>query len=380
MITPTEIRKKAENKYLTFLRSVTERQAFEPIVIDGNKKPNDDTVQFEKELTELIAHSKEKKGYGYSIEYQKVKTRKHGEQDIPVSIIFLTEQDYLKYIGKEQGTVGFRKDVERILSAFPELVEWVCRFPNKVLDNHEFWGDLLKVCTYFRSNPKPQMFIRELPIQVDTKFIERNKGIIKELLDIIIAKSVNPDEKRFETHFNLRYDEPVVRFRVLDKAMSQMLFSGIDDLSVPINQFQEVEIPVEVVYIVENKMNMLTFPPIQKSIVVWGHGFGVDLLKDVTWLKSKKIFYWGDLDAQGFQILSEIKTHFPQVESFLMDRETFDLFYESGFGTETNVEKNLFLTPEEEKMFDFLKEGNYRLEQEKIPFEYASSKIPIIKK
>ena len=380
MITPTEIRKKAENKYLTFLRSVTERQAFEPIVIVGNKKPNDDTVQFEKELTELIAHSKEKKGYGYSIEYQKVKTRKHGEQDIPVSISFLTEQDYLKYIGKEQGTVGFRKDVERILSAFPELVEWVCRFPNKVLDNHELWGDLFKVCTYFRSNPKPQMFIRELPIQVDTKFIERNKGIIKELLDIIIAKSVNPDETRFETHFNLRYDEPVVRFRVLDKAMSQMLFSGIDDLSVPINQFQEVEIPVEVVYIVENKMNMLTFPPIQKSIVVWGHGFGVDLLKDVTWLKSKKIFYWGDLDTQGFQILSEIKTHFPQVESFLMDRETFDLFYESGFGTETNVEKNLFLTPEEEKMFDFLKEGNYRLEQEKIPFEYASSKIPIIKK
>ena len=137
MITPTEIRKKAENKYLTFLRSVLERQAFNPIVIVGNKKPNDDTAQFEKELTELIAHSKEKKGYGYSIEYQKVKTRKHGEQDIPVSISFLTEQDYLKYIGKEQGTVGFRKDVERLLSAFPELVEWVCRFPNKVLDNHE---------------------------------------------------------------------------------------------------------------------------------------------------------------------------------------------------------------------------------------------------
>jgi len=376
MITPTEIRKKAENKYLTFLRSVTERQAFEPIVIVGNKKPNDDTVQFEKELTELIAHSKEKKGYGYSIEYQKVKTRKHGEQDIPVSISFLTGQDFLKYIGKEQDTAGFRKDVERILSAFPELVEWVCRFPNKVLDNHELWGDLLKVCTYFRSNPKPQMFIRELPIQVDTKFIERNKGIIKELLDIIIAKSVNPDETRFETHFNLRYDEPVVRFRVLDKAMSQMLFSGIDDLSVPINQFQEVEIPVEVVYIVENKMNMLTFPPIQKSIVVWGHGFGVDIMKNVEWLKTKKIYYWGDLDAYGFQILSEIRTHFEQVESFMMDRQTFDLFYEGDKGTETNVEKDLCLTSEESEMFKYLKENNLRLEQEKIPHEYAKTKIP----
>ena len=290
MITPTEIRKKAANKYLAYLRSVVERLDFEPIVIVGDKKTNDDTARFEKELTELIAHSKEKKGYGYSIEYQKVKTRKHGEQDIPVSISFLTESDYLKYIGKDQDTADFRKDMELILSVFPELYEWVCRYPNKVLDNHKVWGDLLKVCSYFKGNPQPQLYIRELPIQVDTKFIERNKGIIKELLDIIIAESVNTDETRFEIRFNLRYDEPVVRFRVLDKTMSQTLFSGIDDMSIPISLLRETEIPVETVYIVENKMNMLTFPPIQKSIVVWGHGFGVDILKDVAWLKSKKIF------------------------------------------------------------------------------------------
>jgi len=376
MITPTEIRKKAENKYLTYLRSVVEELTFEPVIIIGNKKPNDDTAQFGKELTELIAYSKEKKGYGYSIEYRKVKTRKHGEQDIPVSIGFMTERDYLKFIGKEQETVNFRRDVERILSAFPELYEWVCRFPDKILSNHKVWGDLLKICTYFKNNPNPQLYIRELPVQVDTKFIERNKGIIKDLLDIIIAESVNTGESRFESRFNLRYDEPLVRFRVLDKNLSQALFSNVDDLSVPISQFQKVEIPVEAVYIVENKMNMLTFPPIHKSIVVWGHGFGVDILKDVTWLKSKKIFYWGDLDAHGFQILSEIRMHFPQVKSFLMDRATFDLFYEDAVGTETNVEKELCLTQEEKTMFEYVKENKFRLEQEKIPQEYVISKIP----
>ena len=376
MITPTEIRKKAENKYLAYLHSVVEGLSFEPIVIVGNKKPDDDTVRFERELTELILHSKEKKGYGYSIEYQKVKTRKHGEQDIPVSISFLTESDYLKFIGKEQATVDFRKNLERILSAFPELYEWVCRYPNKVLDNYKIWDGLLRVCTFFKNNPKPQLYIRELPIQVDTKFIERNKGTIKELLEIIIAESVNTDETRFETRFNLRFDEPVVRFRVLDKAMSQVLFSGVDDMSIPISQFRESEIPVETVYIVENKMNMLTFPPIQKSIVVWGHGFGVDILKDVAWLKSKKIFYWGDLDAQGFQILSETRAHFPQVASFLMDRATFDNFYEGDIGTASNVENGLYLTPEEIEMFKYLKENNLRLEQEKIPFSYVLKRIP----
>lgn len=376
MITPTEIRKKAGNKYLAFLRALVEGRGFDSIVIAGNKKPNDDTVQFEKELTELIACSKEKRGYGYSIEYQKVKTRRHGAQDIPVSIAFQTEHDYLKFIGKEQETAGFRKDVEKILSAFPALAEWVSKFPNKVLDNHKIWCDLLKVCTYFKNNPKPQLYIRELPIQIDTKFIERNKGIIKELLDIIIAESINTDDTRFETRFNLRYDEPLVRFRFLDKTLSQALFSGIDDMSIPISQFRKIEIPVETVYVVENKMSMLTFPPKHKSIVVWGNGFGVNILKDVTWLRSKKILYWGDLDAQGFQILSELRSHFCQVESFLMDRESFDRFYESEVGTETNVEKVLCLTPEEREMFNFLKEGNYRLEQEKIPFEYAKDKIP----
>ena len=378
MITPIEIKKKAANKYKAYLQSIVEGETFNPIVIVGDKKPNEDTVKFEEELTELISCSKEKKGYGYTIEYQTVKTKRHGIQDIPTSISFKTEYDYLKYVNKENDAAKFKKDITSILSSFPELKDWIYKYPIKVIEND--WESLLKVCNYFKAVPQPHLYIRELPIRVHTKFIENNKGIIRELLEIIIAEHIKIDEKQFESRFNLKYDETLVRFRILDEAISQQLFGGIDDISIPISEFQHLYLPIQTVYVVENKINMLTFPVKRNSIVIWGHGFGVDIMKNVEWLKTKRIYYWGDLDAQGFQILSEIRTHFPQVESFLMDRETFDLFYESGFGTETNVEKNLFLTPEEEKMFDFLKEGNYRLEQEKIPFEYASSKIPIIKK
>ena len=82
------------------------------------------------------------------------------------------------------------------------------------------------------------------------------------------------------------------------------------------------------------------------------------------------------MDAQGFQILSEIRTSFKQVESFLMDRETFDKYNEGDKGTKTNVEKELCLSQEEMEMFRYLKESNSRLEQEKIPFEYIVTKIP----
>ena len=99
-------------------------------------------------------------------------------------------------------------------------------------------------------------------------------------------------------------------------------------------------------------------------------------MKGVEWFKNKEIFYWGDLDAQGFQILSEIRYHFKHIQSFLMDRDTFDMFFEGDKGKESNVEKDLFLTPEENEMFKYLRNNNFRLEQEKIAFEYATSKIP----
>ena len=374
MITPIDIKKKAANKYKAYLQSIVEGESFNPIVIVGDKKPNEDTVKFEEELTELISCSKEKKGYGYTIEYQTVKTKRHGMQGIPTSISFKTEYDYLKYINEEKATAKFKNDITSILSSFPELKDWIYKYPIKVIEND--WESLLKVCKYFKATPQPHLYIRELPIQVHTKFIENNKGIIKELLDIIIAEHINIDEKQFESRFNLKYDETLVRFRILDEAVSQQLFGGIDDISIPISEFQNIALPIHTVYIVENKMNMLTFPAQSNGIVVFGKGFGVDIMKNVEWLKTKKIYYWGDLDAHGFQILSEIRTHFEQVESFMMDRHTFDLFYEGDKGTETNVEKDLCLTSEESEMFKYLKEYNLRLEQEKIPHEYARTKIP----
>ena len=373
MITPIEIKKKATNKYKAYLQSIVEGESFNPFVIIGDKKPNKNTAKFEEELTELISRSKEKIGYGYTIEYQTVKTKRHGIQDIPISISFQTEYDYLKYINEEKATAKFKTDIPSILSSFPELKDWIYNYPMKVIDND--WESLLKVCRYFKDTPKPHLYIRELPIQVHTKFIENKKSIIRELLDIVIAEKINDDEKQFERRFNLKYDEPIVRFRILDNAISHQLFSGLDDVSIPISKFQDLFLPIQTVYVVENKINMLAFPVKRDSIVIWGHGFGVDIMKNVEWLKSKKIYYWGDLDVQGFQILSEFRTQFKQVQSFFMDRYTFDKYFEGDKGTVTNVEKELCLTQEECDMYKYLKENNFRLEQEKIPYDYVSKQI-----
>ena len=369
MITPNEIKQKAEHKYIAYLQSLVEGIPFNQIIIAGNKRPDDNTVKLEAELTELINHSKEKKGFGYSIEYTTVKTKLHGIQDLPSSIVFQSENDYLKFIGKEKVTARFKEDIARIIEDYPELNDWIYKYPRKVIEND--WDSLLMVCAYFKRTPQPNLYIRELPIKVHTKFIENNKGIIKELLDILIADYVDQDEKHFESRFHLKYDEPIVRFRILDNSISHLSFSDVEDISIPISQFKQLALPVQKVYVVENKINMLSFPMVEKSIVIWGHGFGVETICDVEWLKDKDIFYWGDLDAQGFQILSLLRSHFGQVKSFLMDRPTFDEFFEGDKGTPANIEKGLCLTPEENEMFLYLKENNFRLEQEKIPYNYA---------
>jgi len=367
MISYKDIKDKAGNKFLHFLRSLISGEDFFSLIITGNKKPSDNIADFKKEVIELEDNSKNVKGYGYSVTYEIVKTKKYGEQSLPQQIFFSSEEDYLKFIGKTKEVLSFRKDTQMLLSQFPELQDWIIKYPQKVIDNNGKWDGIIKVCNYFRNNPKPNLYIRELPVEVHTKFIEQNKGVIRELLDIIIADSINADKKDFEQRFNLKYEEPLVRFRILDDRLSEEYFSNMNDITIPLSKFVSLSFPVDKIFVVENKMNMLTFPLVEKSIVVWGSGFKVEIMEQVTWLKNKQIYYWGDLDAQGFEILSNARSHFPQIVSFLMDRQTFDDYFENDFGTLSKVSSELCLSDEEKEVYNYVKFNNFRLEQEKIP-------------
>jgi hypothetical protein len=371
MINPTEIKSKAEKKYPAYLQSIVESLPFAEIVIIGNKKPSKNFTEFEKELIELKSQSKEKKGYGYTIKYQTINKKDIGKQDLPIEINFQTESDFLKYLHREKEVAGFRQNCTLILSKFPELKEWIIKCPMKIIENQGKWNDLLKVCDYFKSNPEPNLYIRELPIKIHTKFIENNKGIIRELLDIVISEHINLTEKDFEKRFNLRYAEPTVRFRILDTEISQTYFFGINDLSIPISQFEQLKLPIKKVFVVENKMNFLVFPIIENSIVIWGSGYSVENLKNARWFEKVNLFYWGDLDIQGFEILSQFRGYFPHTQSFLMDKEIFDNFFENDKGTPNKVIGNLNLSKEEQLLYELLKANNWRLEQEKIPLNFV---------
>jgi len=375
MITPEEIRDKAEKKYIAFLQSLVENIPFSRIDIRGDKSYAKSSLsEFEKEIQQIVSHSKEKKGFGYTLEFQKVKTKHLGTQDLPVAIYFDGQKDFLKFLGKEKEVDLFISSVEKIIAEFPELKEWINKNPKKVIDNTNEWDNILRVCQYFRQNPKPSLYIRELPIKVHTKFIERNQSIIKELLNVLIAEHLNNEEKEFEKRFNLKFAEPQIRFKVLDEAISDNFFSGIDDIAITVSQFEKLNLPIKKVLVVENKTTLytaLTLPKMNDTIAIFGGGYGVYNLKNVSWLNNLELLYWGDIDAQGFEILSQFRDYFPQTKSALMNKQVFDKYFEDDKGTPTNISTKLNLIDEEQQLYDILKTNNWRLEQEKIPLEYV---------
>ena len=239
--------------------------------------------------------------------------------------------------------------------------------PLLVINNDEKWEDLVKVLRYFKHEHIPnKYYLRELPVSVHTKFIENNSTVLKSLLDFIIPNKINAS-KFFNERYSIKDKEKLIRVRILcDGIMKEFNYS---DFSVRLSDFISNEILAENVVITENELNFLTLPKKENTIALWsGGGFQVSHLANIAWLRSKRIFYWGDIDAAGFAILSQIRTYYPSVKSILMDKITFDNYYDNGKTDKLISAKQLGgLDAAEIEFFNYLNENKLRLEQEKIP-------------
>ncbi|WP_209330914.1 Wadjet anti-phage system protein JetD domain-containing protein [Lunatimonas salinarum] len=366
MITAKEIKEKAERKYYEVLQSSLNGEDCFPLAIRSNKTLSKDFIQMSQEIAGVFSSSKDRKGFGYSVISEPVKTRQHGIQDIPKSITFESLLDFLKFLNKEKEYGVMMESFSFIKSELPQLESWLKENPKAIIDNSDVWPGLIKVCEWFLQNFEPdKYYIRELPISVHTKFIEENRTILRSLLDELVPDVVNYTESLLEKRFHLKYDQPLVRFRSLDQACWHIGF--YDDLTVPIEQFSRNPLNCSRIFIIENKMNFLAFPKVFHSIAIWGQGYAIESLKAIDWLKEKEIFYWSDLDVQGFQMLSQLRSYYPKAQSFLMDFSIISKYKDlvvKGTPTKIDVSKNL--SEEERYTYDYLRINDYRLEQERI--------------
>ncbi len=370
MITPDEIKQKAARKYRPFLRAIVQDAPFFPLEIRFRKaKASDDYLLLHEWVGQLLAGSKAERGFGYEVTLAERKSRRYGRQSLPARITIETESDFLRLIGKRDEFRRWKTAVSHTIAIFPQLQNWLAQHPQRVLPHLSIWDDLLTVCTYFVAHPRPDLYMRELPVPVHSKFIEENRAILRHLLDELLPPdAVRIDESRFERRFGLRYDEPQIRLRLLDESLRDELGWPTADISITLSACAGLMgMNGRSILIVENKMTFLTLPPLKKGIAIWGKGFQVNLLRDVGWLADCDIQYWGDLDAQGFAILSQLRGYWPQTRSFLMDAATLEKYRAFVVtGTPSPVMELAHLDGRETAVYQELAAHNWRLEQERI--------------
>lgn len=371
MLKPDEIQRLCQRKYPAFLKSVVTGEQFFPLEIRfGRPSTTGEWETLQREISALA-----KADLGYRIEWAEMNTRRWGRQKFPERVWFEDEDQFLKALHKHEEVECFRTNLALTREQCPELESWL---PANAINLVEFsivWPELLRVCRYFLANPRPGLYARELPIEVNTKFIEQHEGIIRKLFDFLLPDTAKNDTDHFEERFGLRYDEPLIRFRLLHPELKRRLSLPVDDLAVPLSQFRSLAWKGLTVLITENKMRttFLTLPPLPNSLGIWGGGGAAELLASVNWLADCQLLYWGDIDVHGFHILSRLRRAFPNLASVMMDEITLNTF--SKFivtANEATYESVSHLSVEEQHAYLRVRTKKLLLEQEKIPHSYAA--------
>jgi hypothetical protein len=364
MLNPEDIRRRALTCYADFLRSIVNGSVFFPLPIRfGKPSATEDFNKLRSEITALT-----KANLGCHIEWTEVNSRRWGKQRLPERVEFVDEVSYLRAIGKTKEVARFRENLALTRERCPAVMSLMEARPLDTVEFADIWQALLEVCCYFQSNPRPNLYARELPLSVDTKFIESYQPIISRLLNIVLSPETIIEADRFEARFGIRFDEPMIRLRLLDDSLNDVLQVPFPDLAIPFSYFRRLDWKELRVIISENKMTFLTLPPVTNGIGVWGAGNAAALLHDVGWLSNCHIFYWGDLDTQGLEILSRLRSAFPHTRSLMMDMDTFNRFQTLCVsGTPSNNPTPLNLTSSETSAWAALRSKNLRLEQERLP-------------
>lgn len=374
MIHPSDIRRKADRLYPMFLDAWLAGEPFFPRFVPCEKRVDDKLAAAAESVRLLKSQAKEALGFGYSIQWQERNSRTHGRNLFPHRIVFETQDDFLSYIGKQREFAQFAAAVERLRRGHPPLDQWIRSHRRQLLESANQLDGLLEVVDYFLTHPRPGVFARELPLAVDTKFIERHQRILRDWLDLTLPPgAIRADEEHFERRYGLGYAQPLILLRFLDDAVRRRYGSPWPVVSVPLASLGAQSLGAERALVVENKVNLLTLPAIDGAIALGGLGNGVTDLRYVPWLAGLEMWYWGDLDAEGFAILSRLRAVFPRLRSLMMDEETLAEWRGKigSNGNASSANPRPHLQPAEHAAYAICISEKLRIEQERLPQSYV---------
>lgn len=324
----------------------------------------------------------------YRIVMRAFRHRVLGTNAVPEAVWLDSLDAALTLLDKQAEAQRFAQLVQTTRTQQPAVLPWLQQRPLQALDLVPVWPRLLAVVAWLQAHPRPGVYLRQVDLPgVDSKFIEAHRGLLTSLLDLALPPQVMDASASGASQFARRYgflDKPLrVRLRWLGAGAVLLPTAAATEQDVTLTQaaFARLALPLQRVFITENEVNFLAFPPMADSLLVFGAGYGFDALAVAPWLQACAVYYWGDIDTHGFAILDQLRAHLPHAQSLLMDHETL-LAHTGQWGCEsTPVLRDLpRLTAKEQALFDDLRHrrlgaaaGTHavRLEQERIGFGWV---------
>lgn len=331
------------------------------------------------------------------VSWDTVKFRSLSEQKVPTSVAISDISSIAQMLGSEQERqlIGWQNRVAFIFDSL--AVELANRSVHPIRSGYErelfseLIGNLEVLSDFSDSDLKllvkliPQLhkgmgrgcYLRALPvIFVDTKFIEKNLRVIESVTSAVLDCSVK--EIGLLSWLDCR-DKPKdwLLVRPLCKKTKDSL-RGLPQLRLSSETLMDFELPAKNILVIENEQSCLSLDNIPDTIAVSGGGKNVSWMK-ASWLTSKRVAYWGDIDSEGLAILSDVRSKLSSIIPLMMDSDTVEVYRDRMVDEPESVTREpVALTDRELILFRMLRNGTFgctRLEQERLPIDFVYEKL-----
>lgn len=220
----------------------------------------------------------------------------------------------------------------------------------------------LDVVAWFRAHPGVGVMPREVAVEgVHTKWLEQHRPLVETL----VAAS-----RGVVGRAELGLVTPPVRVRLRFHPGEGP--GGLGDVEIPLTEVDTLPVP-RVFVMVENLTTFLALPTWPGAVLAWGAGFQAAKVSADPWFRQALVLYWGDLDADGFGILSDVRLAHGSVRSVLMDADTVRRWAPYGVPDRDFRPRHYPGLQEGElaALEGLIVAGHLRIEQERIRFDVA---------
>lgn len=372
-MTTAELKAKATSRYTGALKKVLLGEDPFPLPIPYKRAARaGDPAALIRLKNFLRAESKAQNGFGPTIEFETTRTRRYGDGVLAGDISFDSLDDLTRYIGKKAEAGRVIAHAAIVTAAFPGARNWTAAQLRRLAEGDAAaWDGIVRAVRYFCEHPKPWVYPREVPLGLHTKFLEEHHTVIIELLRSITPEVLNESYTSWQDRLGLRSSSEMIEGRFLDPDLAPQL---PQHMLAPVKEWNRCAFNPSWVLITENRTTLLTLGALPGCLALLGKGYAAKRLAQIEQLRLVRVFYWGDIDQHGFEILASLRSLLPNTHSCLMDEETLDrcqaqIGQESVTSTLPSAFVAANLSAAEQVVWQRCGLEHLRLEQENIPRE-----------